>query len=144
VPNFVPASKFFGGWDTGGTLDHGDFQLADFAYLGSPDPDQLRSNLESQFCDRRQTVHALINQNDSCIQSKSIDTAMKKAGGSFDPKVRQQYYNQMQLEINQKAYWIPLYSRPTIATVDSHIVNFKNNPTQAGQTWNTFAWAYKS
>jgi peptide/nickel transport system substrate-binding protein len=143
-PNFVPASKFFGGWDQGGTLDHGDFQLADFAYIGLPDPDQLRANLLAKYCDRRQTVHALVNQNDSCIQSATMDTAMKKAAGSFDNAVRQKYYNQMQVEINQKAYWIPLYSRPSISTVDSHLVNFKNNPTQLGQTWNTWQWAFKS
>jgi ABC-type transport system substrate-binding protein len=144
VPNFVPAAKFFGGWDTGGTLDHGDFQLADFAYIGLPDPDQLRANLEAKYCDRRQTVHATINANDSCIQSATIDTDIKKAAGSFDNAVRQKYYSQMQVEINQKAYWIPLYSRPSISTVDNHIVNFKNNPTQLGQTWNTWEWAYKS
>jgi peptide/nickel transport system substrate-binding protein len=144
VPTFVPASKFFGGWDTAGTLDHGDFQVADFAYIGSPDPDQLRNNLEAKYCDRHQTVHALINQNDSCIQSATMDTAMKKAAGSFDNAVRQKYYNQVQVEINQKAYWIPLYSRPNLATSDSHLVNFKNNPTQLGQTWNTWEWAYKS
>lgn len=143
-PNFVPAGKFFGGWDTGGTLDHGDFQLADFAYIGSPDPDQLRANLMSKYCDRRQTVHATINGNDSCIQSPTIDTAMKKASGSFNNAVRQKYYSQVQVEINQKAYWIPLYSRPNLATSDRHLLNFKNNPTQIGQTWNTWEWAYKS
>jgi peptide/nickel transport system substrate-binding protein len=143
-PNFVPASKFFGGWDQGGTLDHGDYQLADFAYTGLPDPDQLRANLESKYCDRRQTVHALVNQNESCIQSPSIDDDMKRAAGSLDSAVRQKYYNRMQVEINQKSYWIPLYSRPSISTVDNHLVNFKNNPTEIGLTWNTWAWAYKS
>ena len=89
-------------------------------------------------------MHALVNGNDSCIKSKVIDKALKKAAASFDHKVRQKYYNAMQLEINKKAYWIPLYSRPQIATVDSHVVNFKNNPTQVAQTWNTWEWAYKS
>lgn len=144
VPSFIPATKFFGGWDQGGTLDHGDFQLADFAYIGLPDPDQLRANLESQYCDRRQTVHALSNANDSCITSSTMDTAMKKASASFNNAVRQKYYNQMQVEINKNAYWIPLYSRPSISTVDTHLSNFKNNPTQLGQTWNTWEWAYKS
>jgi ABC-type transport system substrate-binding protein len=112
--------------------------------LSSPDPDQLKANVVSTYCDRKQTVHALSNGNDACIQSKTIDQAMKKQASSFDPKVRQKAWNVIQLEINKQAYWIPLYSRPQIATADSHLLNFKNNPTQVGQTWNTWEWAYKS
>jgi peptide/nickel transport system substrate-binding protein len=143
VPSFIPASKFFGGWDAGGTLDHGDFQLADFAFIGQPDPDQLKSNLVQKYCDRKQTVHSSTNGNYSCATNAIIDKGFNQGGGSFDPKVRQAGYSAVQLQINKNAIWIPLYSRPSISTVDSKLVNFKNNPTQFGQTWNAYAWASK-
>ena len=144
VPNFIPGSKFFAGWDQGGTLDHGDFQIADFAFGGSPDPDQFHYNFQSKFIDRRQTAHATVNQNYSAIDSPTINADFKKGAGTFDSKLRAKYYKAFQEEINQKADWITLYYRPQVATADSHLVNFKENPTQFGETWNTFDWATKS
>jgi ABC-type transport system substrate-binding protein len=144
VPNFVPATTFFGGWDQNGTLDHGAYQLADFAFIGQPDPDQLRANLVQKYCDRDQATHSEVNENYSCPNNSVIDKAFPKGASSFDPKVRQAAYNAVQVQINQNAIWIPLYSRPSIATVDSKLANFSNNPTQFGQTWNAYAWASKS
>jgi ABC-type transport system substrate-binding protein len=144
VPTFIPASKFFGGWDASGTLDTGDFQLADFAFIGQPDPDQLRANLVQKYCDRHQSVHSEVNENYSCSPNPTIDKAFAQGASSFDPKVRQAAYSTVQVQINKNAIWIPLYSRPSIATVDSKLEHFANNPTQFGQTWNAYAWAAKS
>jgi peptide/nickel transport system substrate-binding protein len=144
VPNFVPSTKFFAGWDQGGTLDHGDFQLADFAFIGQPDPDQLRANLVQKYCDRKQAVHSVTNGNYSCAPNAIIDKGFTQGAASFDSKVRQKAYSAVQVQINKNAIWIPLYSRPSISTVDSKLKNFANNPTQFGQTWNAFAWAAKS
>ena len=77
-------------------------------------------------------------------QSPTIDADFKKGAATFDRKLRQKYYNQFQVEINQKADWIELYYRPQIATADSALGNFKNNPTQYGQTWNAYEWFAKS
>ncbi len=144
VPNFIPSSKFFGGWDTDGTLDHGEYQVADFAFIGQPDPDQLRANLVQKYCDRAQAVHSEVNENYACPNNAVIDKAFPQGASSFDPKVRQAAYNAVQVQIDKNAIWIPLYSRPSISTVDSNLLNFKNNPTQFGQTWNAYAWAAKS
>jgi ABC-type transport system substrate-binding protein len=144
VPNFVPSTKYFAGWDQGGTLDHGDYQIADFAFIGQPDPDQFKFNLVGKYCDRKQAVHAEVNENYACIQNAAMDKAFTQEATSFDNKVRQSAFSTMQKLINQNAWWIPLYSRPSIATVDPKLKNFANNPTQYGQTWNAFAWASKS
>ena len=39
---------------------------------------------------------------------------------------------------------MPLYFRPQIATNDSHVFGFENNPTQFGPTANMYNWHYKS
>jgi peptide/nickel transport system substrate-binding protein len=144
VLSFIPASKFFGNYAEGGTLDHGDFQIADFAFSGSPDPDQLHTAFDSKYIDRLQTTHSPINQNYSAIKSPTLNTDFKQGAATFDGKLRQKYYNQFQVQINQNADWIELYYRPQIATADSILGNFKNNPTQYGQTWNAFEWYAKS
>ncbi|MDQ2742262.1 MAG: ABC transporter substrate-binding protein [Chloroflexota bacterium] len=141
----APAAKLFGEWATGGILSHGAFQVALFAFVGSPDPDQLKGNLLSSRIDRFAATKSIgVNGNDAGIKDPSIDAALHKEAGTFDKKVRQAAFNTIQVRINQNAYWIPLYSRPVIATTDGKVTNFTNNPTQIGITWNTFAWTTKS
>jgi len=141
----APASKLFGEYDKGGILSHGAFQVALFAFVGSPDPDQLKGNLLSTRIDRFAATKSIgVNGNDAGIKDPAIDAALHKEAGSFDKKVRQAAFNTIQVRINQNAYWIPLYSRPVIATTDGKVTNFTNNPTQIGVTWNTFAWTTKT
>ena len=141
----APSSKLFGEYAGGGILSHGAFQVALFAFVGSPDPDQLRGNLLSTRIDRFAATKSIqVNGNDAGIKDPTIDAAFKKESGTFTKSVRQAAFNTIQVRINQNAYWIPLYSRPVIATTDGKVTNFSNNPTQIGITWNTFAWTTKS
>jgi peptide/nickel transport system substrate-binding protein len=139
-PNFIPASKLFAGWDQGGTLDHGQYQVAMFAFLGSPDPDQLKYNLQGRFVDRTAHTHAAINQNYSGIRDSVLNRAFNEAAGTVSGTARARHYAAAQAQLNKQAYWVPLYFRPTIATADSRVGNFSMNPTQTGPTWNLSAW----
>jgi peptide/nickel transport system substrate-binding protein len=141
--NFPPASKLFGEWGDGGVLQHGAFQVAMYADVGYPDPDGFKFNFQHQYIDREKTVHSSVNANVAGIHDSSFDEAFNKAAASFDPKVRQKWYNVWQVGLNQKAYWVPLFYRGEIATADSKIGNFEANPTNAGDEWNTFAWVAK-
>jgi peptide/nickel transport system substrate-binding protein len=143
-PNYVPASKLFAGWDQSGTLDHGQYQVSMFAFLGQPDPDQLKYNLQSRFIDRTAHTHSAIFQNYSGIRDSVLDRTFNQAAGTVNSAARTRYYAAAQAQLNKKAYWIPLYFRPTIATADSRVQNFSTNPTQTGPTWNVFAWKVKS
>src|SRR5947209_2352887 len=69
----TPSTKLFGQWDTGGTLDHGQFQVALFALLGGADPDPLKEDFMSRFIDRNQSVHSPINQNYAGIHDRVIN-----------------------------------------------------------------------
>lgn len=143
-PVYVPATTMFAGWQQNGPLNHGNFQVGMFAFLGSPDPDQLKYNLQSRYVDREVVLHAEINQNYSGIHNSRIDRALDRAAHTIDRTERAQSYNAVQVELNKQAYWIPLYFRPTIATESGRIENFSNNPTQTGPTWNMFAWKVKT
>lgn len=143
--NFSPPSKFFSDWATGSELNHGEFQVALFAFTGSPDPDQIKYNVKSEYIDREKQDHSSpLNDNYSGIRDRAIDQAMTKGAVSTSPKVRAQQYAIVQRRLNQQAYWIPLYYRPSITTAAPQVKNVVDNPTQAGPTWNISAWTRAS
>jgi ABC-type transport system substrate-binding protein len=111
-----------------------------FAFLGSPEPDTFKYELSSRYIDRDQSVHTAINENYSGIKDPSIDRAFTAASGTFDTRVRARNYDYIQERLAKQSYWISLYFRPQIATADSTVQNFSNNPTQLGPTWNVYAW----
>jgi peptide/nickel transport system substrate-binding protein len=136
----VPATKLFGNWDSGGTLDHGQYQVADFAFSGQPDPDQLHFNLQSKYIDREAATKASSNENYSGIHDSIFDKNFPAASRTLDSATRAKLYAQVQVELNQKAYWDGLYFRPQLATADSKVGNFEDNPTQFGPTANIYSW----
>ncbi|HEY8686971.1 MAG TPA: ABC transporter substrate-binding protein, partial [Chloroflexota bacterium] len=143
--NFSPASKFFSDWATGSELNHGAFQVALFGFSGSPDPDQIKYNVVSQYIDREKQDHSSpLNDNYAGIHDRAIDKAMVAGGAAVSPKVRARQYAIVQQRLNQQAYWIPLYFRPNISTVDRKVKNVVDNPTQIGPTWNITAWEQSS
>ncbi|GAC1472616.1 MAG: peptide ABC transporter substrate-binding protein [Chloroflexota bacterium] len=144
VPNFIPPSKLFSAWATGGPLNHGQFQAAIFAFQGSPEPDSFKYNFESRYIDRRAEPHSSINENYSGIDDPVFETAFPAAAGTFDEARRTREYDIIQERLNQKAYWIGLYYRTSIATADRIVQGFKNNPTSAGPTWNMYDWKVRT
>jgi peptide/nickel transport system substrate-binding protein len=143
--NFTPASKFFSDWATGSELNHGAFQVALFGFSGSPDPDQIKYNVVSQYIDREKQDHSSpLNDNYAGIHDRAIDKAMVAGGAAVSPKVRARQFAIVQERLNQQAYWIPLYFRPNISTVDRKVKNVVDNPTQIGPTWNITAWQQSS
>ena len=143
APNFLPASKLFAGWSGGGTTSHGAFQAVMFAYLGAPDPDGFKFNLQSRYIDRLAAVHSSVNGNNSGSKDPLIDRDFNLAAGTYNSRSRGRYYDGIQVRMNKNAYWIPLYFRPSIATEDGRLANFSNGPTASGPEWNMFAWRLK-
>lgn len=142
-PNYQPASKLFGEWADGGTLQHGDFAVSMYADVGYPDPDGFKQNFQHQYIDREKDVHSAVNANVAGIKDPLIDQAFNKAYKTLDPKVRQKWYNVWQTRLNQQAYWVPLFYRGEINTDDGRIANFTSNPTNAGNQWNVYNWYVK-
>jgi ABC-type transport system substrate-binding protein len=139
-PIFVPFGQLTADWDHGGPLPHGGFQAALFAEPGSPDPDGWRTDLQSQYIDREQSIHNPINSNHSGIHNAVFDRAFDLAGRSLNLKVRSANYAAIQRELDQQAYWIGLSFRPSISTADSKVLHFTDSPFYFGQDWNTYEW----
>jgi ABC-type transport system substrate-binding protein len=139
-PNYVPSGHLNAAWEQGGVLQHGQFQVAMFSDFGFPDPDSFKFEYQHQYIDREKQQHDIGNSNIAGIHDKSFDIAFNKAATSYDPKVRQHWYDVWQVGVNQRAYVIPLYYRASINTVDLNVGNFKPNPGTATNEWNTWAW----
>lgn len=105
-----------------------------------PDPDALKFSLQSQFVDRRQTVHAPINGNYACVDNRLIDRAVNIAASTTNNAVRAKNYDIVQEQVGKQNYWDTAYFRPSISTYDNHVVNFSGNPTPSVATWTMFAW----
>jgi peptide/nickel transport system substrate-binding protein len=140
----LPSSALFGQWSENGPLHHGQFQVAMFGASGLPDPDQEKYNLAGRFIDRSAGVHGALNQNYSGIRDSVLDKAFKVGATNLVPRVRAKAYATMQERVNQQAYWIGLYYRPTIATTSPRVLSFLDNPTQEGPTWNVYNWKTKA
>ena len=71
---------------------------------------------------------------------------MKKGATSIDPTVRARWYRIVQEQLNQGAYWVPLYYRANIVTSDQHVSGDTPYPAPSyfGNTWNPWAWKYAS
>jgi len=108
-PQYFSASILFGDWSSNGLLDHGQFQVAMYGSTTSPDPDELRYNLQGKYCDRASRNHFDLNANYSCIRDHVIDTAFHDAAHTLNVAARARSYTAAQVQLNTLAYWGPLY-----------------------------------
>ena len=44
------------------------------------------------------------------------------------------------IELYQQAYNVSLFTNPNVVAVKGTVGNFKPNPTQTGQEWNSYEW----
>ena len=111
-----------------------------FAFGGGPDPDPLRTNIQSRYIDREQSVHSPSNQNFSGIRDAAIDRAFDRAGHTFRHKERLLSYSIVQRRLNQGAYWVPLYFTPNITTTTGRVANYRATVIFGSSLWNAYAW----
>jgi len=140
APNYVSSDELLGSWSQNGSIARGNFQVAMFSYVGSPEPQDYKYNLQSRYCDRTAKVHSTLNGNGSCVRNTSIDRSFAAAARTFNAGARASDYATVERAVNQRAYWVPLYFRKTVSTDNGRVANFSNSPTLSGPTWNIYAW----
>jgi peptide/nickel transport system substrate-binding protein len=130
-----PASKLFGG-----TLTDGDFQLAEFAYLGSADP-----SITGIFSTKQipTAANEFSGQNVYRLSDPKADRLMDQADAAINVKQRQKLTRQLQDVLAQDVPAIPLYERPEVAATKKVLLGVQPNPTQTGANWNVAAWFVK-
>jgi peptide/nickel transport system substrate-binding protein len=125
--NFEPANPNF----FGQRLPGGDFDLAEYAWSGGPDP--------SGFDAINQTGGG---SNYKQYSNKTVDALINSGDAELDPTKRTADYEKASLLMSNDIAVIPLYSPPNILVYKSAIKGMQdsNNPTQEGPTWNVELW----
>ena len=111
-------------------LPKGDFDIANFAWVGSVFPVTSSVGLYQTGAD----------SNYGAYSSAEFDKIAKDAVSELDEKKSLEFADQM-----DKAMWkdlpnLPLYQKPTFIGVRSKFVNVKDNTTNEGPFWNAETW----
>src|SRR5947209_3014109 len=140
--HFVPQASFTAGYDSGGILSRGAFQIATLNFSAGGDPGGQFPALESGYIPWVNPEHSGVNY--SGIRDPLIDRAFAHAESSFSHNVQRAAYGLVQSEINRKAHWIPLYFVPQIWTEDGRVAGVSWNPSLGTALWNPSAVRLKT
>jgi len=124
---FEPANPNF----FGQRLPGGDFDLAEYAWSGGPDPSGFDAIYETGG-----------GSNYKNYSNKQVDALIKLGDAELNPTKRTaEYQKAAEIMANDIAV-IPLYAPPNILVYKSAIKGMENsnNPTQEGPTWNAEEW----
>jgi peptide/nickel transport system substrate-binding protein len=126
-PIFQPANPNF----FGTTLPNHDFDVAEYAWLGGPDP----SGYDAIYaCNGGSNYKLYCN--------KKVDRLQNAGEAQLDPKKRTALYQAAAKIVAHDVAIVPLYSPPQILVYKSAIkgMEHSNNPTLLGPTWNIEQW----
>ncbi len=133
---------FFGGWDqtsadTPCNLQHGNYDLGEFAWSYSPDP--LGSyNVYHSAGIPDNPPHQ--GQNTTRTNNPQIDKDWDTVKTSVDPATIKTALGDFQDLYYKDVVEIPLYNWRQVWLSDGKVQNYLPNPTQYGVTWNTGDW----
>jgi ABC-type transport system substrate-binding protein len=125
-----------GGCTAGNPCGHQTYDIAEYAWVGSPDPsgfDAINECFDNQ-------GRGGSNYKNYC--NPAIDTA-QAAGDSDVTSTRMNHYLKVAKIISTNAYIYPLYARPNILIYNKSVgggISLANNPTSNGPTWNMETW----
>jgi peptide/nickel transport system substrate-binding protein len=133
TPVFQPANPNF----FGQTLPNHDFDIAEYAWLGGPDPSGFDAIYQCQ-----NNAKNLGGSNYKLYCNKTVDNLISKGEADLNPKSRTAEYQKAAKIVSDAVTIIPLYSPPQILVYKSAIKGManSNNPTLLGPTWNIEQW----
>ncbi len=123
--NFKPAGTYFGE-----DLPNHNYDLALFAWVGSPDP---AGSVEIWKCNGQSNYMEYCN--------KKVSSLLEKSDVQLNVKKRFAQFNQADALMANDIPTIPLYQKPTYLVFKAGIKGMKDNATLQGPTWNAEAWA---
>jgi len=134
--SFNANPDIFAGPEKPSSLAGGGFQVALFAWVGSPFVSSARSIYQSPQGDN-------IGQNYSRIGSKQIDDMYAELVQTPDRDQQAKLGNEIDRALWDQMATIPLYQKPTFLAHSATLQGVKDNATQAGPFWNSNTWSLK-
>lgn len=124
VDEFVPPAEALRN-----RLPAGDFDIANFAWVGSPEPH--RAGLIY-------TCDGALNHTGYC--NEEVSSLIADGLRTIDPAERADRYHEAARLIAADLPLLPLYQYPETLAVGAKLGGVRLNPTQWGPTWNTSQW----
>jgi len=117
-----------------------DFDLAEFAWLGGPDPSGFDAIYQCQ-----DNAKNLGGSNYKLYCNKTVDGLIKAGDSELNPTKRTADFQKAAAIIADDVPIIPLYAPPSILVYKTAIkgMEHSNNPTLLGPTWNMEQWHWK-
>jgi peptide/nickel transport system substrate-binding protein len=118
-------------------LPTGAFDLAEYAFTGSPDPSGWDAIYQ---CVGKTTG----GQNYKNYCNKKVDKLMKKGDHELNNKKRTADYQAAAKLVSSNVAIIPLYARPSFLFYNNKIkgMSASDNPTSVGPLWNAESWKW--
>ncbi len=123
----------FAGADKPTSLEAGGFQVALFAWVGSPFVSSTQSIYSTPVGDN-------VQQNYSRTGTPEIDALYDELVSEPDPDKQAELGNQIDALLWDQLATIPLYQKPTFLAWQNSINNVEDNASQAGPLWNSEQW----
>jgi peptide/nickel transport system substrate-binding protein len=143
--NAVSSSDIFGGWNqvsatTKCNLQHGTYDVAEFAYSSPLDPLGGYNVYTTQGIPDNPPHNG---QNVTRISLPALDSAYNAVKANVDTaKVKAAMFTVQDIYVSSaNTYELPLYYRKDVWLVSPRIHNFTGNPTQVGAEWDVGNWS---
>jgi peptide/nickel transport system substrate-binding protein len=112
-----------------------DYDLALFAWVGSPDPS---GNANIYGCDEGDTPRP---QNWTVYCNDELTSLMDEANATVNPEENARLWNEAAAVIAEGVPIIPLFQQPQIVAWDNTVTGPQLNPTNQTNLWNAAEWA---
>ncbi|TME18041.1 MAG: peptide ABC transporter substrate-binding protein [Chloroflexi bacterium] len=134
---YVSASVFFAGFHASGTLATGQFDMAMYGNIWSPDPSTWASFALSSEIPSDSNPGA---GNYGRISDPKLDRLFQDGESTVDIARRVDIYKQVQAEWRDFGATVDLFEMPVISTRATHFGNYAPNGNLNGSIWNAADW----
>lgn len=128
IQNAIP-DTLFGEW-----LPEGNFDIANFAWVGTPFPSSGAKQIFGSESDSNYGGYA----------SKAVDQKILAALGETDDTARLALLNELDVMLWDDMPLLPLYQKPTFLAHADAFANIEDNTTEESPFWNSEEWALRA
>jgi peptide/nickel transport system substrate-binding protein len=132
IKNYHP-SVLFGGFDDGGILSGGKYDIALYAFMAPPDPSTKETSYSAEFLPP-------VGQNYSYFRNDTLTHLLSLGSSTVSFDRRKKLYSEILERLAREVPVIPLLWITQVDAMPTALRNYRPNPTQSGDTWNANMW----
>lgn len=127
------STVLYGTYEDGGILKRGQFDLAMYAWLSSPEPASKEAIYSGNNIPPR-------GQNNPRIDNARLTALLERGSNEADETARIAIYREIAGILVEEAPVVPLFWYTSIDACTDRLRNLRPNPTQSADTWNANQW----